>query len=77
MGNYKLIDLRTYFKDMYTIKVEHKMKVDILHGNIIDNNYKSDKVLFIDENDLVLAIYSVYDKDNSKMKPFKMFGGIK
>ena len=76
-GNYKLIDLRTYFKDMYTIKVEHKMKVDILNGKIIDNNYKSDKVLFIDENDLVLAIYSVYDKDNSKMKPFKMFGGIK
>jgi len=33
--------------------------------------------LFIDENDLVLAIYSIYDKDNSKMKPFKMFGGIK
>jgi hypothetical protein len=25
----------------------------------------------------VLALYHVYDKDNSMIKPYKMFGGIK
>jgi hypothetical protein len=26
---------------------------------------------------LVLALYRTYEKDNSKIKPYKMFGGIK
>ena len=47
----------------------------IRNGQILENRYKSDLVMFI-YNDKLLAIYKIYDRDNSKMKPYKMFGGI-
>ena len=76
-NNFKLINLRTYFKDMYTIKVDDDMKEKILNGSLLDNIYDCDRILFVDKNDLVLALYIIYDKDNNKIKPYKMFGGIK
>lgn len=76
-NNFKLINLRTYFKDMYTVKVDDDMKEKILNGSLLDNIYDCDKILFVDKNDLVLALYTIYDKDNNKIKPYKMFGGIK
>ena len=76
-GNYKLIDLGTYFKSTYKVKVDDSLKKDILNGKILDNIFCHEEVLFVDNNDLVLALYHVYDKDNSKIKPYKMFGGIK
>ena len=76
-GNYKIIDLGTYFKDMYKVKVDDELRNMILNGRILKNEYGVDEVLFIDNDDLVLALYHVYDKDNSMIKPYKMFGGIK
>lgn len=76
-GNYKLIDLGTYFKDMYKVKVDDDLKNKILNGTLVKNIYCVDQVLFVDDNDLILALYKVYDKDNSFIKPYKMFGGIK
>lgn len=76
-NNFKLINLRTYFKDMYTVKVDDDMKEKILNGSLLDNIYDCDRILFVDKNDLVLALYTIYDKDNNKIKPYKMFGGIK
>ena len=76
-GNYKLIDLGTYFKDMYKVKVDDYLKDKILNGCLLKNVYGVSSVLFVDSNDLILALYKVYDKDNSFIKPYKMFGGIK
>ncbi len=73
-GNYKLIDVGTYFSDMYRVVVDENLKKDILNGKLLDNIYKCDKILFVDEKNEVLAIYTVYDKDNSKIKPYKMLG---
>lgn len=47
----------------------------IKNGQILENRYKSDLVMFI-YDDKLLAIYKIHDRDNSKMKPYKMFGGI-
>ena len=38
---------------------------------IIDNIYEKDTVTFVYNNNVV-AIYKKYDKDDSKMKPYKM-----
>ena len=73
-GNYKLINIGTYFNDMYKVVVDDDLKKDILNGKLLDNVYKCDKILFVDKNNKVLAIYSIYDKDSSKIKPFKMIG---
>ena len=76
-GNYKIIDLGSFFKDVYKFKVDDDLKKKVLNGAILDNIYGVDDVLFVDSDGLILALYRVYDKDNSKIKPYKMFGGIK
>lgn len=76
-GCYKLINLGTYFSNMYKVIVDDDLKKDILNGKILKNIYGCDKILFVDKGGLVLAIYSLYDKDNNMIKPYKMFGGIK
>lgn len=73
-GNYKLVDIGTYFSDMYKVVVDDDLKKEILNGKLLDNIYNCDKILFVDEKKGVLAIYTVYDKDNSKIKPYKMLG---
>ncbi len=76
-GNYKIINLGTFFKDKYKVIVDDDLRNKILNGTLLKNIYGVSEVLFVDSNDLVLALYSVYDKDNSFIKPYKMFGGIK
>jgi len=44
----------------------------IKNGSIIENKYNKEYVNFI-YNDKLVAIYKIYEKDNKKMKPFKMF----
>ena len=75
-GNYKLISLGEFFKDKYRVICDDDLKRYVLNGKILDNIYGHSEVLFVDNDGLVLALYLVYDKDNSKIKPYKMFGGI-
>ena len=75
-GNYNIINLGTFFKDKYKVIVDDDLKKDVLNGKILKNKYGVDEVLFVDSDNLVLALYHVYDKDNSMIKPYKMFGGI-
>lgn len=76
-GNYNIINLGTFFKDKYKVIVDDDLKKDVLNGKILKNIYGVDEVLFVDSDDLVLALYHVYDKDDSMIKPYKMFGGIR
>ena len=54
-----------------------ELKIKVLNGALVVNIYGVNEVLFIDSDGLVLALYHVYDKNNSMLKPYKMFGGIK
>ncbi|MBQ2946873.1 MAG: tRNA pseudouridine(55) synthase TruB [Bacilli bacterium] len=60
--NYKKVELTSY------------KEKEVLNGAIIDNIYDSDEVLFIKNNEAI-ALYKKYDKDNKKLKPYKMFKG--
>ena len=62
---------------MYKVKVDDDLKDKILNGCLLKNNYGVSEVLFVDNDDLILALYHVYDKDKGLIKPYKMFGGIK
>ena len=75
-GNYKLIGLDEFLKNKYKVICNDDLKKDVLNGKILDNIYDKDEILFVDNDGLVLALYHIYDKDNSKIKPYKMFGGI-
>ena len=71
-----LVPIKELLKDYLQVTVDDVLKKDILNGKIIDNKYNNDNIVFIDNDNKVLAFYKRYDKDNSKLKPYIMFGGV-
>ena len=65
-----IVDILDYKK----IELTKDKEKEVLNGAIIDNIYDSDEVLFIKENEAI-ALYKKYDKDDKKLKPYKMFKG--
>ncbi len=71
-GNYKMLSITDVLKDENSVIIEEKLYNIIKNGGLIDNIYNKNYVVFI-YKDEVIAIYKKYDKDNTKMKPYKMF----
>lgn len=71
LDNLKLLDIKKVLTNYKKIKVEGELEQKIKNGALIDNIY-NEEVLFINKDEEYLAIYKVYEKDNTKMKPFKM-----
>ena len=71
-----LVSVKELLKDYKSLVVDDNLKKDILNGKIIDNIYGNDMIVFCDKEDKVLALYKVYEKDNTKIKPEIMFGGV-
>lgn len=72
-----MIGIRDLLSDLPTVTVDNGLKKDILNGKILDSLYNNNQVLFVDQNNFALAIYHIYDKDKTKLKPYIMIGGIK
>lgn len=71
-GDYKILSINDVLKDENCVIIDDKLFGFIKNGRILDNRYNKDIVTFV-YNDDVVAIYKVYEKDKTKMKPFKMF----
>ena len=71
-NKYQVIDLNKALDNFYKVKIDNYLEKKILNGQILDNRYETDTILFINNKDEVLALYKVYDKDKSKIKPWKM-----
>lgn len=69
---YKLLDIKDVLKNDNCVIIDKQLYEIISNGGIINNIYNKDYITFI-YNDNVIAIYKKYDKDESKMKPYKMF----
>lgn len=70
---YELIPLIKSIKDYEIIEVNDYIKNKVLNGRILDNRYQSEKIAFVDSSNNLLALYKPYDKDNTKVKPIKVF----
>lgn len=70
--NYKILTITDVLKDDKCVIIDDTLYKVIKNGGIIKNDYKDEYVTFIYHDDVV-AIYKVYDKDKTKMKPYKMF----
>lgn len=68
--NYKFLAIEEAL-DIYTVEVDDYIANRIKNGCLLQNRYNKDIVMF--KKDQVLAIYKVYEKDKSKLKPWKMF----
>ena len=71
-NKYKILSINDVLKDENCVTIDDNLFNIIKHGGIINNVYKDDYVTFMYKDD-VEAIYKKYDKDNTKMKPYKMF----
>ena len=71
--NYKLISIKDALVGYKFVKVNSFIEIKVLNGRILENRYEDEKIVFINESDEVLAIYKVYEKDNTKVKPIKVF----
>lgn len=57
--------------DIDIVEVDDYLKEKIQNGSILENRYPKDTVLF--KQNTALAIYKKYEKDPTKVKPWKMF----
>ena len=71
-NNYKLLSINDVLKNKKCVIIDDNLYNVIKSGGIINNIYKDNLITFI-YKDNVIAIYKTYEKDNTKMKPYKMF----
>ena len=71
-NNYKIIPIESIVDDIKTIDMDEKLYSKVKNGQILDNSYKSNIIGFKYMGKLV-AIYKTYEKDKTKIKPYKMF----
>lgn len=70
-NNYKLLDIEDIF-DIEKIEIPKELENKVLNGSLIDNIYTKDKVIFTKNNNN-FVLYKVYEKDETKLKPFLFF----
>lgn len=69
-NNYKIIPIEDCLSNFKVVITENED--EILNGKILDNVY-NEPILFKNKNNEILALYKIYEKDNTKIKPWKMF----
>ena len=72
-GVYKLVSFYDVLQNYPMVEVDEYIENKIKNGRILENRYEYDKFVYINKNKEVLAIYEVYERDNTKVKPFKVF----
>lgn len=71
-NNYNVLTITDVLKDENCVIISNRLFEKVKNGALINNEYNTSMVTFI-YNDSVIAIYKIYDKDKSKLKPYKMF----
>ena len=71
-NNFKMIPISNALSNYKQIVVNSDKEKEIQNGKILDNIYNEDKVIFKNQ-DRVLAIYEKYAKDETKIKPIRVF----
>ena len=72
-NKYELIPMIEAIDNFEIIEVDDFIKQKVLNGRILENRYNSEKIAFVDNENNLLALYKIYDKDNLKIKPIKVF----
>ena len=72
-GNFKFVPIDKVLSKYHTVVVDDNLERKILNGSILKNSYEDDIVVFKNSKGNVIAIYELYNKDESKIKPIKVF----
>lgn len=71
-GNYKVIPLKEVLDSSMKVEVNDYIEAKIKNGRILENRYDDERIVFVNKSGKILAIYEVYKKDPSKIKPWKV-----
>ena len=69
-NEYKTLDILEVL-DYNKVEINEELYKKIINGALIDNIYNKDIILFT-YNNKAISIYRTYEKDNKKLKPWKM-----
>ncbi len=72
-GKIKTISLEESLGDIKIVNVDDYLEKRIKDGAILENRYQDKIVAFKNKKNDIIAIYEIYDKDNKKIKPIKVF----
>ena len=72
-GKIKPIPLEKALKEILFVPADEYLEKRIKDGALLNNYYAENIVGFKNSKDEVIALYEVYDKDISKIKPIKIF----
>lgn len=70
-GKYNMLSIIDVLKSKKCIEIDNFMYKKVINGQLLDNIYNEDEIVFTYNNKAV-AIYTVYEKDKNKIKPYKM-----
>ena len=70
-----IIPIERALKDMLIVDVDDYIENKVNHGAILRNLYDRSPIAYRNKNNEIIAIYEVYAKDNTKVKPVKVFYG--
>ena len=74
-GDYKFIAIEDVLTNYKRVVVDSYLEEKINNGSILENRHGCE-VLFMNSNNKPLALYQPYEKDNTKIKPWKMFTNL-
>lgn len=72
-NHYKIISIADCLQNYKNIIADDFLINKIKNGAILQNRYNEDIIVFKNNKNNVLAIYKTYDKDVTKIKPWKIF----
>ena len=70
-NNYELLSISDAITSYKNVDIDDEVYNKVKNGALLDNNYQNDIIVF-SYNDNPVAIYKIYEKDKSKIKPYKM-----
>lgn len=71
-GNYKLITIDEILSEYPRVMVEGLEEKLVSNGAIIENKWNKNEILFVGKDNTLIALYKTYEKDETKLKPWKM-----
>lgn len=69
LNKFDLIPLKDALINYKCVVVDRELEKKIMNGAILDNIYDEDIIVFLNKNETVIAIYTKYSKDVTKIKP--------
>ena len=71
-GKYNLLNIKDVL-DIDKVVVSGELLNKVKNGAVVNKFFDNDMVLVVDELGNEIGIYQIYEKDNNKVKPYKIF----